>query len=539
MPEAVFEASGHLDGFDDMIVTCPDCEASHRADHLVEDATDVADAEALGAERVADLLGAHDIACPACGTSLAGESVAGFNLMFGTNIGPGDSAPGYLRPETAQGIFVSFDRLAEYARGELPFGVTQIGRAYRNEISPRRSLLRVREFSQAELELFVPPADDPAAPGDDASAPATGPNLDSVADVPLTLLPADRQPDGPSIQTTVAEAAGDVVADPWIAYYLGVAREWFAQVGVDPDRFRFRQHRAGERAHYASDCWDAEALVGAAPGVDRTDPPADAHWTELAGFAHRGDYDLSNHAAHGDDDLTVFREYDAPRTVERATVDPDMASLGPEFGGQAEAVADALADLARADPDAFRDAMPDGTVTVTVDGTDHAVPVADANFAVEETTEHGEHVRPEVVEPSFGVDRLVYTVLDHALRTDRVEGERRTRLVLPPDVAPSLVGVFPLMDDDGLGERARGLASDLRQAGLAVTHDDSGSIGRRYRRADEVGTPYAVTVDHETLEDDTITVRDRDSTEQVRVPVDELVSVLRDLRDGERAFGDL
>jgi glycyl-tRNA synthetase len=530
MPEAVFEASGHLDGFDDPLVTCPDCGVAHRADHLIEDATPVADAEDFGPERITDALAEHGVGCPACGAPLAEAAVESFNLMFGTNVGPGSSSPGYLRPETAQGIFVAFPRLAEYARGDLPFGTTQIGRAYRNEISPRRSLLRVREFTQAELELFLPPGDIDGT---------EGPPLDAVADIRLSLLPAPDQPDGTPVETTVGDAAGSVVADPGIAYYLGLARRWFERVGVDPGRLRFRQHRAGERAHYASDCWDAEALVGAGPDVDPAAPPEGATWTELAGFAHRGDYDLSKHAAHADEEFTVFREYDEPRTVERATVDPDMASLGPAFGGAAKAVAEALEEAARADPTAFREAEPDGEVSVTVEGEEYAVPVADANFAVEERTEHGEHVRPEVVEPSFGIDRLVYTILDHALRTDVVGGEDRTYLSLPASVAPTLVGVFPLLTRDGLDDRARDLAAELREAGVAVSYDETGSIGRRYRRGDEVGTPYGVTVDHETLDDDTVTLRDRDTTDQVRVPVEELPGTLAALRDGRASFEGL
>ena len=157
MPEPVFEASGHLAGFDDMLVECPDCGESHRADHVVEDATDVEDAESLPVEEVEDLITAHALVCPGCGAGLAGQAVEAFNLMFETKIGPGDAQPGYLRPETAQGIFVEFPRLREYARNTLPFGVAQIGRAYRNEISPRRSIIRTREFTQAELELFVDP----------------------------------------------------------------------------------------------------------------------------------------------------------------------------------------------------------------------------------------------------------------------------------------------------------------------------------------------------------------------------------------------
>ena len=512
MPEPVFEASGHLDGFDDMLVECAECGESHRADHLVEGATGMEDAETLDPEEIAGLIADHDLACPNCGAALAGQDVTEFNLMFETNIGPGSESPGYLRPETAQGIFVEFPRLREYARDQLPFGVTQIGRAYRNEISPRRGLVRVREFTQAELELFVDPERDEA-------------DLSSVADVPLTLYPAEQQQaEGQEyVETTVAAAAADgTIAVDWIAYYLGIAREWYASVGVDMDRFRFRQHLAGERAHYSADCWDAEAEVG-------------GDWIEIAGFSYRSDYDLSRHAAHGDGDFTVFQQYDEPITVERATVDPDMSVLGPEFGGDAAAVAEALADLAASDPDAF-DAE---AVTVEVDGEAYEVPAGATGFAVEEVTESGEHVTPHVVEPSFGVDRLVYTVLAHALSEDEVDGEARTRLALPPAVAPTFVGVFPLMDKDGLGERAAEVASRLREWGFSVAYDDSGSIGRRYRRQDEVGTPYCVTVDYESLEDGTATLRERDSAAQRRVELDGLPEALAALRAGERAFDDV
>jgi glycyl-tRNA synthetase len=508
MPEAVFEASGHLEGFDDMIVECPDCGASHRADHLVEDATDIEDAESLPAEAVAERIGEHGIACPACGTALAGEAVEEFNLMFETNIGPGSASPGYLRPETAQGIFVEFPQLAEYARTQLPFGVAQIGRAYRNEISPRKGLVRVREFTQAELEHFVDPETDE-------------PPLERVADVTLPLYPVEAQQSGGGVRELPVRAAVEegIVADPWVAYYLGISREWYERVGVDMDRFRYRQHLPGELAHYAADCWDAESDV-------------DGDWIEITGFANRGDYDLRKHEAHSGEDYTVFRQYDEPVTVERPTVDPDMSHLGPEFGGAAADVADALASLAERDPGAFEG----GTVTVEADGERYTVPVEATGFTVEEVTESGEHVRPHVIEPSFGIGRLVYTVLAHAYREDTVDGEERTYLALPPAVAPTTVGVFPLMDRDGLAERAREVERDLRDAGLSVTYDDSGAIGRRYRRQDEVGTPYCVTVDYDSLEEDTVTVRDRDSTAQRRVPVGDLAAILAALRDRDRSF---
>ena len=510
MPEPVFEASGHLETFDDMLVECGECGDSHRADHLVEDATDVEDAEALPAEEVETLIRDHEIACPACGSPLAGRDVEDFNLMFATDIGPGDGQRGYLRPETAQGIFVEFPRLKEYARGNLPFGITQIGPAYRNEISPRGGLLRLREFTQAELEQFIDPETD-------------DPPLERVADVEVRLYPAAEQtkPDGDYHDTTVGEAVADgTIGSAWVGYYLGVAAEWYERIGVDLDRFRFRQHLAGERAHYAADCWDAESEV-------------DGDWIEIAGFAYRGDYDLSKHDAYGDDTFTVFKRYDEPKTVERATVDPDMSVLGPAFGGDAAAVADALETLAERDPEAFAAE----TVAVEVDGETHEVDADVAGFAVEEVTETGEHITPHVVEPSFGVGRTVQTLLAHAYETDKVDDEERTYLALAPEVAPRDAAVFPLVtSDERLTALADRVAADLRAAGLAVSYDDSGSIGRRYRRQDEVGTPFCVTVDRDGIETDgaeTVTVRERDSAAQVRLPVDEVPGELTRLLSGE------
>ncbi|ADJ13516.1 glycine--tRNA ligase [Halalkalicoccus jeotgali] len=512
MPEAVFEASGHLDGFDDMLVECAECGESHRADHLIEDNTAIEDAEALPISEVEELIREHELVCPSCGAALAGEPVEEFNLMFETTIGPGSGQTGYMRPETAQGIFVEFPQLAEYARNQLPFGVTQIGPAYRNEISPRKGIIRVREFTQAELEQFVDPERDE-------------PDLSRVSDVEVTLYPIENQREEGReyVTTTIGEAVADgTIASEWVAYYLGIAQEWYERVGIDMNRFRFRQHLPGERAHYASDCWDAEAELG-------------GDWVEIAGFAYRGDYDLSKHAEHADQDFTVFEQYDEPITTERATVDPDMSYLGPEFGGKAAEIADALEALAERD----RSAFDDETVSVELDDESYEVPTEKTGFSIEEVTESGEHVTPHVVEPSFGVGRTLYALFAHAYREDEVDGEERSYLSLAPEMAPTTVGVFPLMDRDGLGERARELASELRAAGLEVAYDDSGNIGRRYRRQDEVGTPFCVTVDYESLEDGTVTLRDRDSTTQVRVPIVQLVGVLDGLRGGERTFDAL
>jgi glycyl-tRNA synthetase len=300
------------------------------------------------------------------------------------------------------------------------------------------------------------------------------------------------------------------------------------------DRFRYRQHLSGERAHYAADCWDAETELG-------------GNWVEVTGFAYRSDYDLSKHGEYSGEDFTLFRQYDEPKSVERATVDPDMSYLGPEFGGTAGDVADALEDLAGRDRAAFESAAAaaegstgEGTepgdgkeVTVEVDGEAYTVPVEKTGFSVEEQTEAGEHITPHVVEPSFGVDRLVYSVLVHRHGTDEVDGEERAYLDLPAEQAPTTVAVFPLMTKDGLDDRAREVAQDLRQAGFEVAYDDTGNIGRRYRRQDEVGTPYCVTVDYDTFEDDTVTLRERDSTDQERVALADLGDALRRLVAGE------
>ena len=534
MPEAVFEASGHLDGFDDMLVECAECAESHRADHLLEDAVEgIEDAEALGVERVGDLLAEHGLACPTCGAALADQPVEEFNLMFETSIGPGSGHPGYMRPETAQGIFVEFPRLKEYARGQLPFGVTQIGPAYRNEISPRRGIIRVREFTQAELEQFIDPDEDE-------------PPLGEVADVEVTLYPATEQQadDAAYVETTVGEAVADgTIGSAWVGYYLGVAQEWYERIGVDTDRFRFRQHLAGERAHYAADCWDAESEIG---GTEESNDSEDrkatesssGYWIEIAGFADRGEYDLSKHAEHSGDRFTVFKRYEEPITVERAVVDPDMSALGPRFGAAAGDVADALEALAETDPAAFEA----DEVTVTVDEQSYTVASDVANFSVEEQRESGEHITPHVIEPSFGVGRTVYTLLEHGYETDEVDGEARTYLSLTPEIAPTTVAVFPLVGEAELIDVATDVAEALREAGLAVTEDESGSIGRRYRRQDEVGTPFCVTVDHEGLEgdgEDTLTVRERDSAAQIRLPIESAVAELTALADGERAFESL
>jgi glycyl-tRNA synthetase len=501
MPEAVFEASGHLETFDDMIVECPECGESSRADHIVEDNTEIEEAESFSKEKVENLFSEHNLECPVCGERLADEEVEDFNLMFETSIGPGDSQKGFLRPETAQGIFTEFPRFKEYMRNQLPFGITQIGKAYRNEISPRQGLVRVRELTQAELEHFIDPEEDK-------------PNIEKVKNVQLKLYPVSEQQkeDGEYLHKTVEEAIEEgIIESEWIAYYLGYAKQWYQKIGIDMDRFRFRQHLPDELSHYSSDCWDAESDIGDSGEED---------WLEISGFSYRGDYDLSKHGKYSKEDYTIFKEYSEPKIQEEAKVNPDMGYLGPEFGDKAGNIAKKLQELAEEKPEVFDQ----DKITVEIDGEEFSIPSVKCNFKFEEVKKSGEHITPNVAEPSFGVDRIVYTVLVHSYSEDEVGGEERTVLQLSDKVAPTEVAVFPLMDKEGLGEKAREVAEKLRDEGFSVKYDDTGNIGRRYRRQDEVGTPVCVTVDYETLEEDpeTVTVRDRDSTEQERVKISEL-----------------
>ena len=505
MPEPVFEASGHLDGFDDMIIECPECGTSSRADHLIEDNTEIEEAEGFSTEQIEALIEEHGLVCPSCNNHLEGVEVEDFNLMFETSIGPGSGQTGYLRPETAQGIFVEFPRLKQYAHNQLPFGITQIGKAYRNEISPRKGLVRTREFTQAELEHFIDPDEDQ-------------PNIDRVEDVELKLYPVEEQQkeDGEYIYATVREAVEEDIVLDWVAYYLGIAKKWYQEIGIDMDNFRFRQHQKGERAHYASDCWDAEANISG----------NGEEWLEIAGFAYRGCYDLKKHGQHSenDRDFKIFKEYDEPKTVEETKIEIDMSVLGPEYGEDAGEIADLVRNKVEKAPEI----ADQGTVFVHYDGDEYGIDTDLIQASIEEVKKSGEEIIPHVVEPSFGVDRTVYSVLVHSYDEDLVDEEERNVLRFKEKVAPVEVAVFPLMNKEGLGEKAKEVAETLRSSGMTVKYDDTGNIGKRYRRQDEIGTPFCVTVDYETLENkpETVTVRDRDSTEQERIEISELEEYL-------------
>ena len=355
----IWEASGHLANFTDPLVDCRSCHERWRADKI-------------------------EGRCPNCASTDLTEPRA-FNLMFKTYAGPveEDATVAYLRPETAQGMFVNFLNVLQTSRKKPPFGIAQVGKSFRNEITPQNFVFRTREFEQMEMEYFVPPDE----------------------------------------------------ADKWFEYWLDERMRWYLDLGIPAERLRLRHHEAGELSHYSTATADVEFLFPWG-------------WDELEGIANRTDYDLKAHAEHSGEKLEYF----------------DQAT--------------------------------------------------------------GERYVPYVIEPAAGATRTMMAFLIAAFDEDEVGGEKRTLLHLHPRLAPHQVAVLPLSKNDALVPLSRQVLALLQPLGMC-DFDVTQSIGRRYRRQDEVGTPYCVTVDFDSLDDGAVTVRDRDTTEQTRVPIDGLAEQMR------------
>ncbi len=359
----VWDASGHLEGFTDPLVDCRTCKMRFRADKL-EDAQ----------------CGRKPSKRPGEGPDCDLTEARQFNLMFETRMGPvaAEGTEVYLRPETAQGIFINFKNVLQFARKKPPFGIAQIGKSFRNEITPGNFIFRTREFEQMEMEYFVPPDD----------------------------------------------------ADRYYREWIELRRGWYDELGIRPDFLRVRPHADDELSHYSSSTSDIEYLFPIG-------------WSELEGIANRGDFDLTQHSEFSGEKLEYFDQQTKERYV------------------------------------------------------------------------------PHVIEPAAGADRATLAFLVDAYDTEEVEGRERTVLRLHPRLAPVKVAVLPLVSKEGMPERAREIHADLRRR-MSAEFDEGGSIGKRYRRQDEIGTPWGITIDHQTMEDGTVTLRDRDSLEQVRVPAEGL-----------------
>lgn len=508
MPEEALKASGHVDHFNDPMTECKDCLEVFRADHVIKEAIGE-EVEGLKNQELTEILSNQQILCPKCGGHLT--HVWSYNLMFQTLIGAKGKKTGYMRPETAQGIFIPFKRLLRFFRGKLPFGVVQLGKAYRNEISPRQGVIRLREFTQAEAEIFVDPRD------------KTHPNFQNVAQQVLTLFTAQAQEeDGEFIQITAEEAVNKgVISSQMLTYQLCLADRFMEELGIPENVIRFRQHMKTEMAHYAIDCWDVEIYT------DRYG------WIEVIGIADRTDFDLKSHSQYSKEDLSVFIEYDEPRTVTKMAAKPDMKKFGPLFKGNAPKI---LNFLKEADSNLIKEAFDEnGVYELELEGESYQLTPDIISFEEVEETVRGEKVYPHVIEPSYGIDRITYSVLLHSFTQE----DDRNIFHFPADIAPVGVNVFPLVNKDELVEISGKIRNNLRGEGIIAEVDTSGTIGRRYARSDEIGTPFAVTVDHQSLEDNTVTIRERDSQEQVRVLISEVPGKLNDLIGKKINFSDI
>ncbi len=420
----VWKASGHVDSFTDPLVFCQDkCKKNYRADHIVEDNLKIA-ADGLTLEKLDELIKENNLKCPECGGSLSSPKV--YNLMFESQVGPVEETTSlsYLRPETAQSIFVSFKKVLDSTRIKLPFGIAQSGKVFRNEISPRNFLFRVREFELMEFEYFA----DPEKLNDC--------DYSEFAELKLNIFNRNHQSldDPPEFETFTLEEAiqKGLFKNVWQAYCLAASAKWFLNFGINPDHLRLRQHLETELSHYAVDTWDIEYNFSFG-------------WKELQGCANRGQYDLEQHQKFSKNRL----EYQ--------------------------------------DQENKRWFIP------------HCV-----------------------AEPSVGVGRILLTLIAEGYTEEVVKNRKRIVLKLPPRVAPVDLAIFPLQKDQAIYSLAEKIYEDLLEEDLIILYDTGGSIGKRYRRQDEIGTPICLTVDFDSLENQSVTLRDRDSMKQIRVPIQEL-----------------
>ena len=493
-PESVLVASGHVGEFNDKMSECKSCGGAFRSDHLLDGLHD--NPEILDSSDLDEFISTNGVKCPSCG-SQDWSGASPMNLMFQTSIGAmGGSRAAYMRPETAQGMFMLYPALYRHFRQRLPFGAMQTGKGYRNEISPRQGMIRLREFNMAELEYFIDPENPPST---DLSRWQRR----------ISMLPDPDGPHSSEIETTIEEAfETGIVKHPTVAWFLAMTMQFLEDVGIDPEKVRFRQHASTEMAHYASDCWDCE-LSG------------EHGWIEVVGIANRTCHDLESHEKYSKSGLLRgWRNFEAPVNESRETLKPVGSVIGPAFRGRASDVAEALSELTD-----LPEIIP-FTLTLA-DGTTVEIEEGMVTRFLQESVVSGEYFTPHVIEPAFGIDRIIWHILDHNYLELEKEGEEYTILSLEPSVAPYDLVVLPLFDKDGMGVMAREVLERIGStSGIFAEIDTSRSIGRRYARSDEIGVPWAVTVDHQSLDDGTLTIRRRDDQRQVRVDIDTLIERL-------------
>ncbi|XP_043286429.1 glycine--tRNA ligase isoform X2 [Venturia canescens] len=536
-PEPVLKASGHVDRFADLMVKDTKTGECFRLDHLIkahleklaaDQKTDDAKREecrdiivkldGMTKNEMAAVLKKFGMKSPLSGNDLT-EPIE-FNLMFGTQIGPTGLIKGFLRPETAQGIFVNFKRLLEFNQEKLPFAAAQIGNAFRNEISPRSGLIRVREFTMAEIEHFCDPKD------------KSHPKFADVNETKLLMYSACNQMDGKSAECLkIGDAvATGLVANETLGYFMARIQQFLLKVGVDPTKLRFRQHMSNEMAHYACDCWDAECLTSYG-------------WIECVGCADRSAYDLTQHTKATGVRLAAEKRLIEPKVVDVVEAAPNRSVIGKSFRKEAKFVLEALSALDENAVDTLEKSLEAADVYQLTLADGNTVKITKDMVAVKryQKTMHVEEIIPSVIEPSFGIGRIMYAIFEHNFKK-RDGDEMRTFLSLPPVVAPLKCSVLPLSGNIEFVPFVKKLSQDLTRVDVSHKVDDSsGSIGRRYARTDEIAIPFGITIDFDTLKKKphSATLRERDSMEQVRINLDELPSVVRDLSFGKVAWAEV
>ena len=508
-PEKVFVASGHIEHFKDLMVSCQDCKRHFKADYAITEAmpgrTDVA-VEAMSAAETDAFIEENHIRCPECGGKL--DRAEYFSTMFKTNIGPYGDVPGYGRPEAAQGIFVDFKRVYETSRERLPLGIAQIGTVMRNEISPRQGPIRLREFTIMEMEFFFDPEE------------AECKYLSAVKNVelPLYLAKTREQHNKDLTRVKAPEAVKrGLVLTEWSAYFMALSVQFASSLGIPPDKQRFEEKFAAERSHYSSQTFDHQIWL------DRWG------WVEIAGHAYRTDFDLSAHIRYSGVDLSIFKPYAAPIEKKATVLVPLDAVLGPLLREKAKTVIGALVS---SKPEEVKASF-ERSGYFEVQG--FKILPSHLRFEERSVREAGRRFVPHVVEPSYGAERIVYSTLEYSY--NRVKD--RVVLKLPVDLAPTQMMVFPLMAKDGLAELSANIREYLLGQGFEVEYDEGGTIGRRYARADEVGVPLSITVDYQTKENGTVTLRDRDTWQQVRNEWKAIPEIARKFFQRELTFADL
>lgn len=508
-PSKVFEVSGHLQHFSDPIVECNNCDRKWRADHLIQEQMGIV-GEGMTLDTLRKTIQENKIRCPECGGELGQPS--SFNELFRTTIGPYSEDIGYCRPETAQGMFTNFRRLSEIARGKIPFGVAQIGRCLRNEIAPRQGPIRLRELTIMELEMFFDPDDEQCN------------RFEEVSKEIIRILPERLQAEGEKtpIEISTREAFEDQhIVSAWNAYFMALAKKFILELGVPESKQFFIEKGVNERAHYSTQTFDQLVELSR------------WGWIEVSGHSCRSNFDLSRHASISKVDLSIFIPYPKPKKTKILKTSPRRDTIQEDFQENAGLVFQLIDE---SDSKKLKRAIDEeGFIILSRGEAQLKVTKRHVGFRSEEVEETGRRLIPTVAEPSFGVDRILYATCEYSL----TEKEDRTIMKFPLDIVPIQLGVFPLVAKDRLPEKAKDLESSLRREGFSVEYDESGSIGRRYARADESGIPLAATVDYQTLEDNSITLRSRDTWSQVRVEIKGMPELLKKYFENSIEFENL